>query len=262
MSVNTRGGYPSEVLGFSVAPAIQAADVASDMAYAFGRHTVPGGWKVRDAARGLAGAQAVLDRAAPYVDVMSSFEDPAAQLAADLEEVRSSVESDLLAQNAGLSWDEAARSVTPDQVAKSVGTLIGQRLFAPESDPEALSTPLLRGLAGVYARQKLGPQATAADVLRGRLPAGTILRTAAPEILLALGFAPDHPMVASADRGGFLRFAGGIVAGDKMRAITKTPQLLRHVQAILPPSGEQLRQSFATVQSFVGALSTSSHVQR
>lgn len=261
MSANQRGGYPPEVLGFSVNPAIRAADVASDMAYAFGRQ-VPGGWKVQDAARGLISAQAALDRAAPYVEVMGSYDNPAAQLATDLEEVRSAVEADLLAQNPGMSWERASRSVTPDQVANSLGTLIGSRLFAPEDKPEALSTPLLRDLADVYAKQKFGAEATAADVLKGRLPSATVLKTAAPEILLALGFAPDHPMVASADRGGFLRFAGGIVAGDKMRAITRTPQLLRHVQAALPPSGEQLRHSFAYVRGFLGALSTPQQVHR
>jgi hypothetical protein len=223
------------------------------MAYSFGRH-VPDGWRVRHAAEGLVSAQLSLHRAAPYVEAIGAYDNPAAQLGADLEEVRSAVETDLLAQNAEVDAAEAARSVTPGQIAHSIGSVLGRRLFAPQTDPQALRTPLLRDLAAVYARQRLGPEATPADILKDRLPSAMILKAAAPEILQALGFAPDHPMVVSADRGGFVRGAGKMFAGGKLSAITRTPELLRHVQATLPPSGEQLRDNFAKVQAFLGTV--------
>lgn len=263
MSENLRAanGYPPEVLGFSLNPAIQAADTAHDIAHGFNRY-VPGGWKVRDGVRGLVRAQVMLGQAAPYVEAMSSYQNPGEQLGADLEEVRSAVETDLLARNPGMGVEDAARSVTPGQVAQSVGFVLGNRLFAPETNPDALRTPLLRDLASVYARQKIGPTATPADILKHQLPSDMILKAAAPEILLALGFDPTHPMVASADRGGFVRGAGKLFAGGKLAAITKAPKLARHVQAMLPPNGEDLRRNFAMLHDFLGSLTTPAQVQR
>jgi hypothetical protein len=251
----TRGGYPAEVLGVQIDPAIQAADVASGIAYSFGRY-VPDGWKIRDGARGVYKAQGALNRAAPYVDVMASYDNPGMQLGADLEEVRAAVETDLLAQNTGMDAEQAARSVTPAQVAASVGSVLGDRLFAPLSDPDALRVPLLRDLGDAYARQASGrrDETVAGLPLRRFLPSSMVLKAAAPELLQALGFAPNHPMVLSADQGGFMRGAGKFFAGRKLEAIKRFPILAAHVRAALPTKGEQLRQGFNKVREFVGAL--------
>jgi hypothetical protein len=249
-----RYGCLPQVMGFSVDPAIHAAESANSMADAFGRSS-PDGWTVIRAVRGLAKAQRMAWRAAPYINALGNCDSPGEQLGVEFEILRSAVEADLLAQNASLNPEEAARSVTPGQVAQSIGSVIGERLFAPESDPAALPTPLLRELADIFVQQS-GSKATPADVIKQTMPSNVILKAAAPEILQALGFSPNHPMVASADRGGFIRGAGKIVAGHKLRAIKKVPKLVEQVCAILPQSGAELRAGFEFAQSVLGRLVT------
>lgn len=246
-------GVPPRVLGFNMGAAIQAADVAAAMAEPYG-FALSSGWAVEQAGRSITRAYGTLGRVAPYVAVLSNFESPGGQLAAELDLVRGTVEADLLSQSPGCPPHEAARAVTPEQVARSVGSVLGQRLFAPEHEPGALQAPLLRGLATVYAKQRLGAKATADDLVRRKMPSKMVLKAAAPELLMALGFNADHPMVQSADQGGFVRGAGRLFMPGKLRALTQVPLLTRHVQALLPRRGEDLRRSFSEIQRFIGLL--------
>jgi hypothetical protein len=264
MPENLNTGRGPEILGIAVDPAMQVAEIANSIGAEFGFRSVPSGWRVARGFRTLYRADNMINRAAPYVEVLGSFEDPGEQLGADLAEIRDAVEASIVADNNHLDPEEARRSATPAQVSRAVGRLVSDQLFADPSSPSSLKTPLLRGLADVRARQVFGRNdATATDLMRySTLPSHMIRKAAAPELLQALGFDPEHPMVLSADRGGFVRGLGRLVAGSKLDAITRVPELARHVQAMLPKSGAELRQNFGRVQAFLGFVTGKAQVQQ
>ncbi len=220
------------LMGVQLGPLVLAAEHADrlnwDAAGRFSRHAETTIGSVDKAI--LWGQAAML--AEPVLDAMAAYPDPNEPIRRELETVRGAIRAEVAAQ-------PQADSMV---VARGLGSVV--RRVIDRQDPEALDTPILR--TGFDILQLFKPQMTAQRI--GAWPTGQttfrkfgfrktidnerLLAAGAPEILTALGFAPEDPLMQAARSNpqSFLRS----VAGKKLDAVQReVPQIIEQLPRIL-----------------------------
>ncbi len=241
MSENLRGGAVTlpnmapdaySLMGVQLGPLVVAAEHADRLNWgAAGRYSRHAQSTIRSVDKAIRWGEAAM-MAEPVLDAMAASPDPNEPIRQEMETVRSAIRAEVAAQPQADSM----------AVARGLGSVV--RRVVDREDPEALDTPILR--TGLDILQLFKPNLTAQRI--GAWPTGQttfrkfglhktvdnerLLAAGAPEILAALGFAPEDPLMRAAQSNpqSFLRFA----AGRKLDAVqTEIPQIIEQLPQVL-----------------------------
>lgn len=261
MSANQRGealtlaGMPPDaysLMGVQLGPLVLAAEHVDRLSWgAAGRYSRQAQTAIGSVDKAILWGRAAM-LAEPALDAMAAYPDPNEPIRQEMGKVRDAIRLEMTVQ-------PEADSLA---VARSLGSVV--KRVVDRENPYALDTPILR--TGFDILQLFKPNLTAQRV--GEWPDGQttfrkfvfsktidnerLLAAGAPEILTALGFAPEDPLMRAAQSNpeSFLRSVAGkklgVAQSEIPRIIEQLPHILRtavFLRGVIKPAVQGLRAS-------------------
>lgn len=239
------------LMGVQLGPLVLAAEHVDRLNSSLGRYSSHASKAINSVDKAILWGQAAA-MAEPVLDRMAAYPDPDEPIRQEMDTVRNAIR-----------WEMTAHPQADSMaVARSLGSVV--RRVVDREDPRALDTPILR--TGFDILQLFKPHLTPQRI--GAWPTGQttfrkfgipktfdnerLMAAGAPEILAALGFSEDDPLMRAAESNpeSFLRFAGGkklsAVQREIPQIIEQLPRILRtavFVRGIVKPAVQGLRAS-------------------
>lgn len=201
----------------------------------------------------------VLPHVGPVLDSINAHPNPNQAFADELGVVRSALWREVAARHPGQTLEQAGRSSSALEVAQCLGAVVGR--LVQRDGPDALPTPNLRAALDIrYILSGQSPEALTAQFtgrrtlrkgfLKITVDNDKLVAAAAPEILDALGFSPEDPLVQGATEHPewTRRFAG-----KRLRYYYRHRQEFFNSLPNILQTGTMLREIYSPVMSALEA---------